>query len=351
MTPDPLERLAAGFARACDARPAEVADHVFSVGGAPVYAHIAGRGVASILQGALLPVSAGRSGLTLQLWDEEATGVAPARGAEAQVALVRSAGPDELLGIWAGGRFLRYSGPHFDIRLDREAARAVGWLRSARLLSSWHRARPLQTLFVLWLATRGAATVHAAMVAREEAGVLLPGPAHSGKSTVAAACAEAGFRLLGDETIAVDTRGARAAGHCIHAALKLRGVGLERHPGLVGHAHALGPPWQDDVVVLVNEAFPEQTAATADVRALAFPAVSSAVSTSFAPMGSGEAMRVLTGCLLPVEPANLLPAFAVAEALVERVPAYRVQLGTATGRIPVALDELLTRLSEATAVA
>ena len=183
------------------------------VAGAPVRARVVGDELAMILRRALVPAGdvsaweADRGGggiLELELWDEGATGVGleprPSRPPDHE----RWGAAGERLGITPDGRYVRFGGPDFEIRLDRIRQRAVGWVRSASLLSSWHRARPLQTLFVAWIGARGGTAVHAALVSRAGAGILLPGPSGSGKSTVTAACGDRAFGLLGDDTAVLE---------------------------------------------------------------------------------------------------------------------------------------------------
>jgi hypothetical protein len=352
---DPIGELSESFERACEARPAQLSNDVFRVGGASVHARVAGLRVAALLRRSLPPGdSAGPAALDgarlrLELWDEEATGVARATVTRQQDGIVRPGPAGEQLGFSDEGRYFHYAGTHFDIRLDRLHGRAVGWLRSERLLSSWHRARPLQTLLIPWLAGRGVTIVHAAMVARDGAGVLLAGPPHSGKSTATAACGEGGLDLLGDETIALDLHDHAVLGHCVHAAVKLRRAGLERHPTLVSRVHGCGPPWQDDAVAFLNEVYPRQVVASSEVAALGFPTLGTRAQSAVSPLPSGHAMRVLTGCLLSVEPGNVADAFATVADVVQRLPSYRIVIGTDTASVPEAIDGLLTQLAAARA--
>jgi hypothetical protein len=343
--------LTDGFARACAARPAAVSDETFSVGGSTVNLRVVGSALATTLRRSLvlaihdLGTSAtalsARGPLRLDLWDEEATGVALEPRPPRPPDLERWGPAGERLGITPGGRYVRFGGPDFEIRMDRVQSRAVGWVRSEGRLASWHRARPLQSLFVAWVSSRGATVVHAAMVARAGTGVLLAGPALSGKSTASAACGGRGFDLLGDDTIALELHGEAVYGHTVHAAIKLRRAGLDRHGGLRSMARDCGPQWQDEAVVFVSEAFPGQAVASSRVAALAFPVLVSAPRTSFSAIPEREALRALTGCILSVEPGNVAEAFAAVAEVTSLVPAYRLCVGSATERVPDGLDELL----------
>jgi hypothetical protein len=278
--------------------------------------------------------------LVLELWDEEATGVGGSPFPRGEESAERPGPEGERLAFAPSGH-VRFSGPDFDIRLDREAGHAIGWVRDVKALSSWHRARPLQTLLMAWVAGRGRTVVHAAMVAREGAGVLLCGPAHSGKSTTTGICAAAGLDVLGDETVALEPRGDALIGHSVHAAVKLRHDGLERHPALVAHAEELHSPFQDESVIFLAEAFPQQVVDAARVAALGFPVLSEAAETTFAPFRRSTALRVLTGSMLSVEPGNVASSFDQVSEAIALVPAYRIEIGTETARVPDAISALL----------
>ena len=127
----------------------------------------------------------------------------------------------------------------------------------------------------------------------------------------------------------------------MHGAIKLRRAGLTRHPGLARLAHDCGPPWEDEAVVFVQEAFPGQAVASVPLAALAFPTLSADAETTFAPLPRAEALRVLMGCVLSLEPGKVGEAFAAVADTVDRIPAYRLSVGSATERIPDAVDAMV----------
>jgi hypothetical protein len=329
-----------GFAAACASRPGEVHQATFSVGGYAVEARVVGAELAGVLARSLAR-GCGGPVLRLHLWDEAATEVPSGPRLCPKESGERHGPAGERLAFAVGSRHLRFSGPDFDIRLDRDRGHAVGWVRDAAALSSWHRARPLQAMLMPWLSDLGRTVVHAAMVARGDAGILLAGPSHSGKSTTAAICAAAGFQVLGDETIALQLGEHGVTGNTIHAAVKLRRDGLERHPALVGRTESCGPPWQDESVAFLGDLFPDQVVPSAQLVALGFPTLVDDPQTTFAPLRRGVALRVLTGCVLSVEPGNVTDSFEAIGQTVARVPAFRISIGRDTGRIPDALDDVI----------
>jgi hypothetical protein len=342
---DAISILSSSFAQACTQHPEQVRMQSFTVGGASVHTHVVGTELASIFERSLADGAASQGGLTLELWDEASTGI-PLPALPEPIDLIRRGGPaGEWLEMSPDGHFLRFWGPDFEIRMNRSTQHAVGWVRSEASLSSWHRARPLQTLFIPWIADRNAAVVHAAMVAKNRAGVLLAGPSHSGKSTLIAACGSKGFDVMGDDTIALETSNGSVLGHCLHAAVKLRRAGLHRHPDLEGKVQDSQAPWQDEKVGFLKELFPGHVVATAELVAIGFPALGDSPSTTFAPLSSGHALRRLTGCMLSVEPGRVVPVFDTISEVINRVPAFEIAVGTETSRIPDGLDALLDQLA------
>jgi hypothetical protein len=184
------------------------------------------------------------------------------------------------------------------------------------------------------------------MVARAGRGLVLAGASHRGKSTSVAACAIAGFDVLGDDAIALERDAAGGVvGHCVHGAIKLRAAGLERHPELAGRTTPCGPPWEGEHVAFASEVFGGQLVPSAGVAAIALPELVDVPRTDYTPIAAGRALRDLVGSMLSAEPGGLGAGFAALADLVALVPVYRLQLGTSTSGVAGVLDALLDELS------
>lgn len=342
-TPLPVQaRFARAHARACAERTADVTVQRFTIAGRVVETRIAGADLAALFARGLLPAD-DRSlpaELVVDLWDGTATAVPPPPAQDDEPYPARDESGERFM-LAPGGRAGRFSSPDFEVHLDRDAARAVGWIGSANRLAYWHRARPLRTLLTPWMADRGCAVFHAATVARPGRALVLAAPSHHGKSTCAAACGAAGFHVLGDDTAAVEARGGAVVAHAVHTAVKLRRDGIERHGELAARVADAGFPWADDAVAYTGELFSGPLVATAPLAAVAFPELAGADRTTFARLGRAEALRRLTGCLLSVDPADLGTAFEHVAEILARVPAYRLAVGRDAGGIPAAVDDLL----------
>ena len=79
MTAEPLRALQDGFSEASRTCPGELIEQAFSVGGIAVRTQLLGTDLAHLFSRSLAQDdgTAQQPALTLQLWDEQATGVAP----------------------------------------------------------------------------------------------------------------------------------------------------------------------------------------------------------------------------------------------------------------------------------
>ena len=93
------------------------------------------------------------------------------------------------------------------MRCDPAAGRAEIAASSSSESRDWVITRPLLTLALMELARRrGLFPLHAACLARDDAGVLVCGPSGSGKSTLTIALLEAGLDFLGDDLVFLEPR-------------------------------------------------------------------------------------------------------------------------------------------------
>ena len=336
----PPARVAEGFDAALAAAPGRLRETALTIGGQDVLLRVVGERLAARLGRSFVPGDGGAPpALRLDLWDEEETGVGDPSGGRPNVVPQRWGYGGDRFALSGDGRVVRFSGPDFDIRLERDAGRAVGWVRDARLLDSWHRARPLQMLLLSWLHGLGMVVVHAAMVAEGEHGVVLAGATMAGKSTSAAACAAAGFTVLGDDAIAVERRADGGfTGHCVHAAIKLRRDTAERVPSLAAHAEPMGAPWDDEAVLFLPTAYPAAVAASAPIAALAFPRRVDRPDSRLVPLTRGRALAALTGAALSPEPGGVPAAFALLAEAAEKLPVHVLEVGTDPASVPAALS-------------
>jgi hypothetical protein len=330
----------------------DVSTGTFSVGGRRLAVRCAGGRHWHDLTRAYLPAPAGGADFTLDLWDADETGIErlervwPPPGIEPGDP-VRV----EALGVSPDGRHLRSFGPAFDVLLDWESRHAVGWV-AAGGLTAFQRNRPWQSLLTAALAREGVETVHAAMAARDGAGVLLTGPDGSGKSTTTFACLAAGLEILGDDAICLERRpGARTVtAHALHAVAKLSVDGLAAFPELAAETERYEDPARDERALRLGAgARSGRAVPSASLAALAFPRLGAGQASAVRPLAGSRAAPALLQQALSAEPGRLERVFETLTEVAASVPAFALEVGRDPAGLAAAVDEILERVAGADA--
>lgn len=330
-TPEPVARMRTAFATAAGSG-AVVRELTCVLAGRPARFRIAGDLLAERTLRPFAHLSEiGERGepaaLEIELWDEDETGVACPLG-EGPIGL----GEERLaaggaLAASPDGRAVAFRYEDSFTVLDREAGRLVGCRRSGSQLSRGERSKPLVVLLSVWLHDRGAQLVHAALVARGGAGVLVPGVSGRGKSTTALACVVQGLDYLGDDFVGIEPVPGGFVGHSLYDTACLARDGLARFPGLAAHAVDDGFPGEEKPILFLSDRFPERLRRTVPIRAIVLLDVGRP-RTAVDRIGRPEALRELAASTLhTVVPRPGRAALALLGALVEQVPAWRLSLG------------------------
>jgi hypothetical protein len=308
-------------------------------GGAAVRLRCVGSELASVATRAMARSSArALPTLELDLWDQSVSDTwSGASVAEDEIGVHATAAGEGLIPS-ACGRYVRYSGPGFAFRLDRDTRHAVGYCESAERLRWWNRSRPLQPLLSAWLAGEGMLLVHAALVARDGRAVILPGPNGAGKSTCALAALTAGLAVLSDDVVAVARDEAQAAG--LYTTLKVSRAALGPHPELASSAEPHGEPADDEFLLHLAELTEADLSATTTLSAIAFPRIAASEASSIEPLGDGRALVGLLAQLLAVESGGVQAGFARARRLVGELPVFRLAVGRDSSDLAERLAEL-----------
>jgi hypothetical protein len=331
---DRLEGLSASFARAGD-----VVAQEYVVAGSRVSLRFASEALRERLAPAFAHLAAppGEAPeLTVNLWDSASTGMEPPPSP--------SAAPDE-----AAGALYYFDEPPlrgayqaaFEALsvLDSEAGVAWYWLADARDLPSWEQACPIRQILFWWLARRGYLQVHGAAVGTPEGGVLIVGPAGSGKSTTALACLGSDLLYAGDDYVAVALEPSPRVASLYNSGKldpsHLRG----RLPRLLPHADRL----EDEKAVLYAERhFPQQTTSGFPLAALLVPAVRADLrEPRFVPASRAAAFAALgPSTMFQLHTAGA-GELATLSSLVARVPCYTLELGSDLSAVPETISALL----------
>ncbi len=286
--------------------------------------------------------------LTIDLWDEEATGTArPVESTSDDFGAAWNAGA-EFISIPPDNRFVCYRFRDSVTWLDRAARQMIGWTASSQHRSLYERGKPLLPLLAVWYHDRDVQLIHAGLVSRGGHGVLLPGGGGAGKSTSALACLDAGFDYLGDDYVGLQVRtNGCFVGHSLYNSTWLEPDHMARFPLLPPHGIHGKNPSEDKALVLLTRVFPKRLARSTPIRVLALPRVAHASATRCRPASKVEALLALSPTslfALPFRPGAR--GFQRLSQLVERVPCHWLELGRDLTEIPHRVEELLAEVAD-----
>jgi hypothetical protein len=217
------------------------------------------------------------------------------------------------------------------------AGRAVVSYRSCEAANLWLLSRPMFTLPMLELAKRqGRFGLHAAAVARDGRGLLLPGASGSGKSTLAIALAVAGFAVLGDDLVFLRDAEALAFPDDVDVTPATAAL----FPGLEALA---GPPeagWPKRAVAPDSE-LGAAVVTSCRPAVLVFPSVAGSVSSELIPLAPAEALLRLAPDVFLTEPAATQAHLDALGRLVRRCSCWQLHTGRDLDRVPALLGAIL----------
>lgn len=329
-----VKAMQAAFEEAMAACPDAVSEHHYAFAGTCVRLRIAGRGLA---QGITPPfdhlkggVPARKPGLTIDVWNQEETGVKGIPGAtyeRGEALSVFTASPE--------GRYVAEERNDGMSLLDRRTSHVVGYRGSSDTLYVNERARPFHRLLSVWFNDRDIQLLHSGLVSWRGRGVLFVGMAGAGKSTSSIACLRGGFGYLGDDHVWFeDTGDGSFTGHGLFASCLVTPEHLTRFPDLASHTEAANYAHEDKSLVYLSRLFPERMERSATISVVALPRVVDSDETSFRPASKGEALLALAPTSVMFLPGANVRSLDKLGKLVERVPCYWLELGRDVDQIP-----------------
>jgi hypothetical protein len=277
--------------------------------------------------------------LTIDLWHGAETEVRCAVGGEATFPglswySVMSASQD--------GRFIAEYRPHCLAVADRHEGRIIAWIPSVEQLYLDERARPFQRMMAIWLADLGIQRIHAGLVAKRGRGALFVGRSGSGKSTSSIACLLDGFSYLGDDCVGISAEpDGSFAGYGIYGTGLIDPGHMARYPELAAFCAPGNHPEEDKQVVSFAGIAAGRLERKVTIGAVVLPRVIDAVDTTFRRAPAAEALLALAPSSILFVPGAGPRLINHLGGLVERVPAYRLELGWDVRQIAGRVDELL----------
>lgn len=340
-----LRRVQAAFERAWEAGGQRSEQH-YRLASSSVRLRIAGTALARHVQAPFahlrLPSAPGHAPLTIDLWDVAATGVAPSPMTERHADGQRWDLPDGVFAASADASLVSHELRDSVVWLDRRDQHVVGWYADANRLSLHQRGKPLLVVLGLWAKDRGLDAIHAALVARDGRGALVPSKSGSGKSTVALACLAAGFEYIADDWIGIERSAAGAfRGHGFYSSTSLEPGHAERFPHLVGAALSPVPTGEQKSLVLLAPLYSDQLAGSADIRALILPRVVPGGGGRWGRASKKDALLRAVTSVFEMRPRLGGDGVERLTQLVHAVPAYWLEIGASLSDIPRQVDEIL----------
>lgn len=316
------------------------------VGGTPVRFRVAGTALSEVILEPMLhlscdpPPDGSGLGLEVDVWDGTAAGVLCA-GCVVHPELT-AARPQ--LDVSSDGRFVSYRRTDNLIVLDRGPGRMIGWFADGANPAFAERGRPFGSPLVLWCHDHGVQVVHAALVARRGAGVLIGGSGGSGKTTCALSCLAAGFSYLGDDYVGLRAGADNGfTGYSLYASAHAEPRHLARFTGFPAHAVADATRREDKHMIPLARMPGAALARSTAVRVVILPRVADSRDTSYRGASKGEALLGLAPSSLFAVPHVRKERVDLLADLVETTPCYRLELGRDLSQIP---DRILDILGE-----
>ncbi len=332
------EAVARAFGEAAAAHG--TVERCYALGGSTVCLRFAGAALLPRLTPALehRRVPAAKAQLTLHLWDGASTGVGlpppPVRlGEPLPRGEVRGLENEQLqlaVGLDAASVSLLHTG----------TGHGYYWIRAAADVSVHERGAPLRSLLHWWMRPRGRHMVHAAAIGTAEGGVLLAGRGGSGKSTTALACLSAGLSFAGDDYCLLSIEDAPHI-YSVYSSAKVAAAQLRHFPlleALVANGEELG---EEKALVFLQPTRAAQLVAGFPLRALLLPRITGQPDARLTRASAFEALRALAPSSIMQLPGAGAAEFQSLSQLVQRVPCYWLELGTAVAEVPAVIQTLL----------
>lgn len=193
---------------------------------------------------------------------------------------------------------------------------------------AWFRWYFLDLMGLFLISQRHVAAVHAACVAREGKGILLSGESCAGKSTLAWACARAGWSYVSDDAcwLPIDGDGREVLGWSHQVRFRDDAPGL--FPELEGLISRIRPNGKLSIEV-PTAAFPAiRTASRTGVGAVVFLDRSGRREPGYEPVPAEHAAELLLGELAMHREVQRARYRKAVERLLEHAPAYRLRYRT-----------------------
>ncbi len=244
------------------------------------------------------------------------------------------------------GRYLSYRRQWTEQRLDRANGELMVWYDEDVEIPIFERSKPLSLPLSVWYNDQGIQIVHAGLVALDHSGILIAGPAGSGKTTVTLACAAEGYGFLGDDYVGLQSRPDRSfMGYSLYNSVRLHRSSSDHFSWVLPNAE-IDPNGQEKLLLFVSRVFPETIQQQIPIRLVLFPRISGSGQTRVYPLEKGKALLRFGYSSLQIPSAG--PAFGLQRLsqLLQTVPCFWLELGQDISQIPACISNVLKEVAK-----
>jgi len=340
-----LRGLQESFEEAVEADSGPV-EHRFTVAGNSVSFRFASQAAADLLTPALAHLDPGNDSPTLVVYAWDAATTSSGRPAFAPLespGLRPDATGPGVAYHYDDVSFQALHQPGSDVLSVLSAQADVGWFWTPDVgrLPHWDYAAPFRHVLSWWLGARGRQHVHGGAVGIPSGGVLLVGRGGSGKSTAAlSTLLDRRFRYAGDDYVAL-RGGTTPFVHSLYSSGKVHPADLGRLPHLraaVANGHRLD---DEKAVLYVKREFPHAPIAGFPLRAILMPRVTERRSARILDATHAAALSALAPSTILQRRPPAREALSELSRVVQRVPAYVLEVGSDVSTIPDAILEVI----------
>lgn len=211
--------------------------------------------------------------------------------------------------------------------LDMERGTGFYWTRDAARIPYWERGAPLRAALGWWVTNLGRQLAHAAGIGTREGGVLLAGRSGSGKSNTALACLSSELLYAGDDYCLLALDPAPRV-FSLYNSAKINRADLPRYTQLAPHVINTAQLDTEKALIFLHEQHPHKIIREFPLRAVLLPRVTGAPCTTLAPLSAAGALLGLAPSTILQQPAPHAASLDQLTEIVNRVPCYRLELGT-----------------------
>lgn len=229
------------------------------------------------------------------------------------------------------------------VLLSRKARLCVVWVRNVSDLPEWERSFPFRTVLYQWFKDSRFLFVHAGAVGNECGGVLLTGKGGMGKSTTTLSCLDSTLKYAGDDFVMIDTETLDV--HSLYNVAKLEASNLHRFPNLAMHVSNPESMPKDKGQLFLHFFRPETLIHTFKIRAIFLPKFTGGEHTALRQATKGDALLALAPSTIGLLKADS-QMMSIIASLVQKLPCYWIETGTALDEIPQAISNWLNEQSD-----